>query len=195
MLLLTAVVAVWVAYFCLRQQNTGLEREVAWMQEWACELVIEDTEQIAAVRLPQMWIDENRWDIHLPEGEYVMRLATREIGDQGFAPAAEETLVNSGEHRIELLHSNEGDLPRFTVMVDDQPLIETTEASDWEPGPSSMGGGNFGICTQLPPHEPVVLYRRRFTPKSGGISSNSITNGLLLWIERIEAADTAGEDP
>ncbi len=194
MLLLTAVVAVWVAYFCLDRQISRLEQEIAWMQPWAGELVVEDTEQIAVAMLPQMWIDETRWEIHLPEGEYVMRLATREIGDQGVAPVVEETVVNSGEHRIGLLQSDERKCRKITVMVDDRPLIETTVASDWDPRRGYVGGGNFAICTQLPAHEPVVLYRRRFVPKSGPLTSNVLANGLLVWIERIEPTDTAGED-
>ncbi len=195
MLLLTAVVAVWVAYFSLHRQTFRLEQEIAWMREWDGELVIEDTEQIAVVMLPQMWIDEARWETHLPEGEYIMRLATREIGDQGVAPAAEETLVNSGEHRIELLQSDEGGRRRIMVIVDDRPVLKTTVASDWDPRRGYVGGGNFAICEQLPAHEPVVLFRRRFLPQSGPLTSNVLASGLLIWIERIEPAETAGEDP
>ena len=195
MFLLTAMVAVLVAYLCLLQQNARLERGVAGMQEWAGELVVEDTKQIAVMKLPETWYDENRWEIHLPEGEYVMRLATREIGEQGFAPAAEETPVNSGEHLIELLQSDEGDCRRITVMLDDQSLIETTEASDWDPGHGAPSGGISVRSTQLSPHEPVILFRRRFRPRPVGIMPKGITNGLLLWIERIKPPDTAGEGP
>ncbi len=190
---LTAVMAVWIAYSCLLLQNARLQQEITLMQEWDGELLIKDTEQIAVVRLPETWNDENRWDIHLPEGEYVMRLATREIGEQGLAPVVEETVVNSGKHRIELLQSDEGEYRRIAVMVNDRSLIKTAEASDKKTVGSSVLAG-LSTCTQFPPQEPVVLYRRRFIPGMGVNMVGYIGNGLLLWIERIEPADTAGED-
>jgi hypothetical protein len=195
--LLTAAVAVWIAYVRLHQQVSRLEQEVVSMQQMARELVIEDREQIAVVMLPQMWMDESRWEVYLPEGEYMMRLATRQIDEKGLALAVEETPISAGRHRIELLRPDEGAGREITVIVDDRPLIETEESPDWDPGPGSSGGSEFDSCVQRSAHEPVVLFRRRFNRRSNtgrSVAPKGPTEGLMLWIEPVEPADTAGAD-
>jgi len=193
--LVTAVVAVWVAVFHYRQQNARLEREVASMRQMAREFVVEDEEQIAIVMLPQMWFDESRWKIHLPKGDYVMRLATRQVAEKGLAPVVDETPISSGRHEIELLQSDQGDCRKIMVTVGEQPLIEVVERPDWHPGHGSLGGSEFGACTQLSPGKPVVLFRRRFTrPSKTGQSPTpkGPTEGLMLWIEPVASPDKAG---
>lgn len=197
LLLLTAAVAVWVAYFRLRQQIPRLEQQIASMQQMARELLVQDEKQIAVVMLPQMWFDESRWEIHLPQGEYMMRLATREIDEKGFAPAVGETLIGAGRHRIELMQSDEGNGRTITVMVDDQPSIEAEEGSDWDPSHGCSGGSEFGNCTHLSPHEPLILFRRRFyrrTKTGQNTAPKGPTDGLMLWIEPTEPANAAGAD-
>ncbi len=193
LLLLTAAVAVWVAYVPLRQQIRRLEREIDAMQEMAGELIVEDSEQIAVVMLPQMWYDESRWEIYLPEGEYVMRLATRridtrtrEIDKKGLAHVVGESPISAGRHRIELLRSEDGRGQEITVLFDDRPVIEAEEAADWDPGCGSVGGSPIGRCAERPADEPLVLFHRRFQKrlKNGGSTSpKGPTEGLMLWIE------------
>ncbi len=193
--LVTAVVAVWVAVFHYRQQNTRLEREVASIRQMAREFVVEDEEQIAIVMLPQTWFDESRWKIHLPKGDYVMRLATRQVSEKGLAPVLDETPISPGRHEIELLHSDQRDCREITVTFDGQSLIEVVERPDWFPGHGSVGGSEIGACEQLSPGKPVVLFRRRFTrPSKTGQSPTpkGPTEGLMLWIEPVEPSGEAG---
>ena len=198
LLLLTAVVAVWVAYFHLRQQIGRLEQEVDSMQQMARELIIEDREQIAVVMLPQMWMDQSRWDIYLPEGKYVIRLATRQIDQKGLAPPVEQTPIPAGQHRIELMRSDEGAGRQLTVTVDDRPVIEAEEDSGWDPGGASSGGSQIGNCEQRSAQQPLVLFRRRFyRPSKGGqnVPPKGPSEGWMLWIEPVGPADTPGADP
>ena len=197
LLLLTAVVAVWVAYFRLRQQIPPLEQKIDVLQQMARELIVDDEGQIAVVMLPQMWYDESRWEIYLPEGQYVMRLATRQIDDQlvtlvlgrdkeVFPPAVGQTPVSGGRHRIELMRSEDGSGREITVLVDDRPVIEAEESADWWPGHGSTGGSQFSSCAQRSAHEPLVLFRRRFSRQLKGgrcVTPKGPTEGLMLWIE------------
>jgi len=188
--LVTAVVAVWVAVFHYRQQITRLEREVTSMRQMAREFIIEDDEQIAVVMLPQTWFDESRWRIHLPKGEYMMRLATRQVAEKGLAPVVDEAPISPGRHEIELLQSEQGHGRKITVTVNDQPLIEVEERPDWiTVGHGSVGGSEIGVCRQLSPDKPVVLFRRRFTRRSGNRSIIT-PEGLMLWIEPVGPSDT-----
>ncbi len=188
LLLLTAVVAVWVGYLRYRLEIPRLEREIDAMKRMAAELIVEDPQRVAAVMLPAVWMDEPRWDIHLPDGVYVMRLATREIDKTGLAPTLGESPIDAGRHLIELQKSDDEDGWRFTVLVDDRSTLEAKEKPDWDPVRASEGGAEFAICTQLPPDEPVVLYRRRFqrTSKNGqSVIPEGPTEGVMLWIERV----------
>ena len=186
LLLLTAAVAVWVACFRLRQQIPRLEQEIDSLKRVARELIVEDEEQIAVVRLPQMWYDEMRWEMYLPEGEYVMRLATRRIGEQGLPPAVGQTPVSGGRHRIELMRSNDGSGQEITILFDDRPVIEAEERPDWNPGSGFISGTAIGPCVQFPAQEPLVLSRWRFLQRSKGgrsVAPKGPTKGLMLWIE------------
>jgi hypothetical protein len=167
------------------------------MRQMARELIVEDEEQIAVVMLPQEWMDESRWDIHLPEGEYVIRLATRQIDKQGFAPVVEERPISAGQHRIELTVSEEGSGREITVTDDDRPLIEAEEGPDWNVGGGSEGGSEIGNCVHRSADEPLVLFRRRFRQRATGgasIPPKGPTEGLMLWIEPVGSGGTAGAD-
>lgn len=188
MFLLTAVVAVWVPYFHLQQKIERTEQKIGPMQKMARELIIDDTSKITVVKKQQKWYDEHRWEIYLPDGEYAMRLATQKIDREGLAPVVGETRIRGGRHFIELLQSDNGDNHEITVMLDDQPAIETKESRDWKNSHGSTGAGHFSGCAQLPPDEPVVLFRRRFNyeVKPGiTLTPKEPTEGLLLWIERV----------
>ncbi len=159
------------------------------MKRMVRELIIEDPQQVAVVKLPEMWMDDRRWDIHLPEGEFVIRLATRQIDKEGLAPVAAEAPIDSGRHRFELQEDDSEDGWRITVLVDDRPAIEAAEKAGWYPGRGFEGPGGITICEQRPPERPVELERERFTrrTKSGTyMAPEKPTNGLLLWIEGVD---------
>jgi hypothetical protein len=189
LLLLTAAVAVWVGYFRYRYEIPALEQEIDQMKRMVRELIVEDPQQIAVVKLAEMWMDDQRWDIHLPEGEFVIRLATRQIGKAGLAPVAAEAPIDSGRHQVELQKNDSEDGWRITVLVDDRPAIEAAEEAGWYPGRGSEGPGGITICEQQPPERPVELHRHRFSQrtKSGTYKApEEPTNGLLLWVERVD---------
>jgi len=186
LLLLTAALAVWIGYARYRQQNLQLRRQVESMYQMAAELRITDPKQIAVARLPEMWYDELCWDIHLPDGQYVMYLETRDID----SVVREEAPIRPGRHRIELEQGKDRGRPEFTVFVDDQVAIETAEISFWYPPSGSMGGGNFDTCTQVSPDRPVILFRRQLAQlqEDGSYSTENAPDGSKLWIERVSPA-------
>lgn len=195
MLLLTAVVAVWVAHFHLRSENSRLAREVTSMTRLSPELVVEDERQIAAVLLPQLSSQGTRWDIYLPEGDYLLRLATRGIDEQGFAPLVDETSIRPGKHRLELLRYEEGESWRIAVTIDGRRSIDVEEELKWDTSDMANTDNPFVDCKQVPADEPVVLYRRRAAFQGTNLLALGPVNGILLWIERIEPADSAGGEP
>lgn len=189
LLLLTAVVAVWVGYLLHRRELPRLEEEIAVMRRMAGELIVKNPLQVAVVKLPETWMDGQEWDIHLPDGTYVMRLAAREIDSEGLAPVIGETPIDAGRHQIELRQGEDDDGWRFSVLIDGQASIEASEVPEWQTSGSSEGGGQYTDSTQLPPDEPVVLYRRRFlrAVKAGQSETpKEPSEGLLLWIERTD---------
>jgi hypothetical protein len=189
LLLLTAVVAVWTGYLHYRREIPQLEQEIEAMRWMTRELIVEDPHQAAVVKLDELWMDDHRWDVYLPEGTYVIRLATRKIGKQYPSPVTAEAPIAAGRHRIELQRDKGEEGWKITVLVDDEPSIETAETPDWDPGHGSEGSGGFSISTQLPPDKPIDLHRLRFkqATKPGQYKApQEPTEGLLLWIERVE---------
>ena len=189
LLLLTAVVAVWGGFLLEQHRNARLKTRVKALSEMTGELRIEDPAQITVVHIPDVWYDEPRWDIYLPEGRYAVRMATRDVEFLESPPAPrQEKAIEPGRHRIELLQSRDGDVDRIRVLVDGQVLLEATETPDWNPRFGSMGGANFGLCSQLDPDERVVLFRRVFMKlqPDGTHSTTGSTDGLVLWIEKSE---------
>ena len=92
------------------------------------------------------------------------------------------------------MQSDEGVGRKITVTVDDRPLIETEEGADWDSGGHSSGGSEFGRCVQRSAQEPVVLFRRRFHRHGRNVAPQGPAEGLMLWIEPVEPADTPGAD-
>lgn len=194
MFLLTAVVAVWIPYFQLQKKIDLAEEQRDSLRKMARELVVDDASKIAIVKKHAKWYDQNRWEIHLPDGEYTIRLATRKIDIGWLAPAVAECNVSGGKHFVELVQSKAENEHLISITLDDQPVINIKESPNWYRGYGSTGGGYFANCEQLPPDKPVVLFRRRFhySVKAGQISTfKGTTEGLLLWIERV--LDEKGE--
>ena len=153
----------------------------------ARKLNIEDHHQIAVVRLHEIWGDEDRWDVYLPDDTYAMRLATQEISDKGTAPVAEEKPISPGRHRIVLRKSYGDSILRYTVEVDDRTVFDFMKASERGLCDGFMGSLYFSECEQLSPGGPAILYRGRFgqPTQRGHLWSETPTNGILLWIERV----------
>ena len=195
LLLLTAAVAVWVAYLHFRYEIPRIEREIAPLRHIGGTLIVRDPRQIAVVRTDEEWYDEEGLEVYLPEGAYALRVATREIRHEGIAPTVKEAAIPPGRHRIAFRKSSVNNVLQFTVLVDGQKVLEVKESTTRDFGRGYLESVLFEGCEQLPPDEPVVLYRGRFGQiRESGAHYYSVshtdapTNGLLLWIEQVAPA-------
>jgi len=184
--LLMAAIAVWTAFFTNRRHIASLESRIQAMRPMVHELIVEDTDRIAVVKLEEMWYDENIWDIYLPEGRYRICLATRDVDQQGLAAPIERQPLAAGRHRLALEQERDDDAWRVTIARNGSTLLEVEEPLTWDPGSGSSGGSDFSHSAQRPADEPLVLFRRRFTCPDGkrrNITPKGPTEGVLLWIE------------
>ncbi len=192
--LLTAAVAVWVAYLHFCYETPRLRQRIITMQEMARELVIEDEQQIAAVVPRPEWFGERQWDVYLPDGEFVLCLATREIPMIGLAPVARQAPISPGRHRIELIRYENNWGPHIKIVVDNQKCLEFEESEDWSSAKRSDGTNTFERGKQLPPDEPLILQRDRFMyPGPDGLLEwpGKTANGLMLWIEQSGTSESS----
>jgi hypothetical protein len=188
--LLMAAIAVWMAYFVNRRHNAALEARIKTLVPLAHELIIDDPKKIAVVRMEEYWYDENRWDLYLPEGRYRLCIATRGVDDQGFAPVVKTAPIEAGRHQLALEQRQGKDAWRVITLWDGKELMAVEEPKDWDPGLGAMSSADYALSQQLPPDQPVVLFRRRFSRRDGkGVTTSSTgpTEGILLWIERTAA--------
>jgi hypothetical protein len=185
--LLVAAISVWMTYFINRRENASLEARIKTMVPLAHELVVDEPNQIAVVKLEEHWFDENRWEIYLPDGTYRLCLATRGINEDGLTPIMNSAPLAAGRHHLALEQQLDKDVWHITALGDEARLIALEETKDWSAGSGSIGGGQYSQSEQLAPDQPLILYRRRFMrPPGNGPMTSSVatTDGILLWIER-----------
>jgi hypothetical protein len=187
-LFMTAI-AVWTVYFSNRHHIAALEARIAAMQPLAHELIVSDADKIAVVKLEELWYDENRWEISLPDKPYRLCLATHEIDNGGFAPAVKSQQLGAGRHLMALKQQPGNPGWRVAVAWDGKELLAVEEPPGWYPGKGSTGGGQYSQCAELAADQPVVLFRRRFSQPDGTgrvTTPSGPTEGILLWIERAD---------
>ena len=187
LVLLTAVIAAWMAYFFNKRQNAALAAQIEALVPLARDLVVNDPKQIAVVKLDDLWRQEDRWEIYLPDGRYRLRLATHGIGAEGYAEVSEGAALSAGRHRLVVVQRSDGDASRVTARWDGTELIEKKEPAGWHSGNSLTTGGDYSVSEQLPPEGPLLLLRRRFLAPKGAIAAPG--DGVLLWIERTPGTD------
>jgi hypothetical protein len=183
--LLIAVIATWLAVFVNRQQIRQMESRIGSMRPLARELKIGDASLIAVVQLDDVWMDENRWDLHLPAGSFRICLATREVDRQGLAPVRKSGLIRPGRHRLSMDQWQDGERWRARVACDGSELFAIEEPKEFT-GNGSIGGGKYASSLQFPANQPFALYRRRFMrPTVSGRSHvpSGPTDGLMIWVE------------
>jgi len=189
LLLLTAAIAVWLTFFVNRRHNKALEAQIKAMSPLAHELISDDPKKIAVVKLEEYWYDENRWDTYLPDGPYRLCLATRGIDNSGLAPVVKSQPLRSGRHRLALEQRRDKDVWRITVAWDGTGLLVVEEPREWFPEVGSSSQGQSAVSEQLAADQPAVLLRRRFmreVSKGHSTTPSGPTEGILLWIERVE---------
>jgi hypothetical protein len=185
--LLMAAIAVWLSYFVNLRYNAELDARIGAMVPLAHEVIVTDPSKIAVVRQDDEWINETRWEIHVPDGAFRLCLATRGIDENGLATIVKSSPISSGTHQLVLTEQRDRNPWRETVLCDGREVI--TWATPYEPkstrGSTSVAG--FSQSKELSADEPVVLLRRRFhqVDASGGTSTSpGPSDGVLLWIER-----------
>jgi hypothetical protein len=186
MMLFTAACAVWLAFRFNHQENASLEARIATMRPLARELVVEDEAKAAVVKLEELWMDDNRWDVYLPSGQYRLCLATRAIGGQGLAPVAASRPLPPGRHSIEVALHKEKAGWRVDATWDEANSVTVEEPLDWNPDKGSSTVGGYSESTTVPANEPIVLHRCSFMrpqPNGSATSTNGPTEGILIWIE------------
>lgn len=190
LLLLMAVAGAWAAYVANRVQIPQVQRRIDVLSPLVRELKIDDLTQVAAVLLEPRWYDEHRWQIYLPEGEYRVCLATRQIGQADFPAQFVHVPLPAGQQLLELKRIPGPDpdkkVGRISVWLNDRELVGIDETPDWHANNSSVGGCPFSECTQFPVAKPITLFRRQYmTPGPNGseYKPNQIGDGILVWIE------------
>jgi hypothetical protein len=184
--LLTAAIAVWIAFFVNRRQNAVLEQRLAALRSIAHGLDVYDNERIAVVALDKLWFDDEGWDIFLPHVGYRLCLATRGIDVTGFASAFQSRLIRPGRHRIVLEQKKTPTGWHISIVYDGYDLLAVDERSEWYNSTASFGGSEFSLSEQLHPDKPVVLFRCRFATAGASDSISAPVgprDGILLWIE------------
>jgi hypothetical protein len=188
LLLLTAAVAAWTAWYRATDEGERLKREIASMEALTRKLVVDDPSQYAVVKLMENWNDENRWRIHLPPGEtYRLNLATEQIDEKGFPEPDRQIDLPMGGHQIELITTGKkGKNWRVEILVNDKLATNVDKAADWQSGQGWGETGGFSRSEQLPITSPLVLKRRRFMrpqPNGNWQTTPDPAPGILLWIE------------
>jgi len=204
-LLLMAAVAAWTTYFRFHYETPKLLAKAERMAEFSGELFVKDEEQFAAIRSPQEWRNDYRWDVLLPAGhEYSLRLATRSITNDStkFPSEYEEyrlPLQAAGRHRLQLIRKGEPDNTGYVIIKLDGEEVIRVDEKDWRPilkeekSPTYAESGMHKVSTvthQQTVKLPLDLYRVIFSvpAKTPGtwVTPNEPSSGILFWIERVD---------
>lgn len=156
------------------------------MRLLAHELVVADENQIAVVKNDELWMDDNRWEVFLSTGQYRLNLATRELSEDGLAPAAKGVAIPARRRQVALEQVQEGEVFQIIVAVDGRRVMEVEEPKGWNP---ESGWSGDGKC-RFDGDNPIALLLRRcfMRPDSLGQFTvpNGPTEGILLWIEQVK---------
>jgi hypothetical protein len=192
--LVVFAIAVWMTYLVNRRHNAWLQQRIANMRPLARELIVDDETKIAVVKLDELWMDDNRWEIYLPPGQYRLCLATRGIQDKGLVPPVKTARVAPGRHSLSIVQTEYKSGWRVTVNLDGSDQIVVDEPKEWDAGHGSSDSGGYSTSTQLAADEPAVFVRRTFmrpNPRGGYSTSGGPVEGLLLWVERVRGSAAA----
>lgn len=194
LLLVTALVAVWGTHYLNRRSIQHLQSRIAVLRAMAAELVVDDRSLITVVKRPQLWYDENIWDIYLPRADYQLHVATEAVDKDGVAPIDASVPLPQGRITVELRQERTDTGWRLTILLDEHEVIAVDKPAEWNAGIGSSGGGEFSAQEEKQATESVMLFRRRFMIPAGdgvGKTPDTPASGVLLWIEPGDEASSA----
>lgn len=194
LLLLASAFTVWVAYFNNRSAIPDLRARLDGIRPFIRELYVDDTSQIAVVKLEERWIGDNRWQVYLPSASnYRLCLATREVPDSplifvkaknGVAQIAnppyfpakfESHDLASGIHTFELesevvgakLNGLVGGEWKTSIREEGGIVLEIEEPRSWGQAAVASPDGHLAESRQYAPDQPVTLHRSRYLRTTG----------------------------
>ena len=94
----------------------------------------------------ELWMDDNRWEVYLPGGEYRLNLATRGIEGGGLVPPLKSVAIPAGRRQLQLEQKQESETYRVAVNIDGKKAMEAGE----EPKEADLEGvvGRRAILNQ-----------------------------------------------
>ncbi len=202
LLLLTAVIAIAVAYYSTHQKLATTRTAVRNMRQLTRELIVDDPNKIAAIERVPTLPDENIIDIYIPLTDetnlgHELRLALdgivgQETGGEEFPVPLDQYPLMPGRHVVEIRHIKAdskapASMHRIEILLDDQVVMEHTRNLSWM---TADGWTSMGLLTEshtFNPSQPAQLHRRRSNEPTfrGGfrsVPSSEPANGILLWI-------------
>lgn len=185
LLLATACTAAWVCNWTNERQIAQLDQRVTAMRSLTQELVVKDRSQISVIQAQPRFYDQPRWNLYVPDDSLGLLLRTRDSSPPGVAR------LTPGHHVVELRSESKEEQWITQVLVDDQPAITTFEPAEWKPLAGYSTTSHFSEQADLPADRSVELFRRVFHPRASKVSGKppeSTTNGIALWIEKMQSA-------
>ena len=199
LLLLIAACGIWIAYRKSVTDIAKFEKRLTGLRWIARELIVEDPQQLAAVkRLPKL-LGENIWDVHIPEIQgkhFDMRLIMDDVPTNSQSESVQleplkHAVLMPGKHAIELRYKakeSQGNAI-LTVLVDGETVIEEIRLEDWVDSSGSSSSSSVGSNSLSFDNEQILhLLKLRFTikQKNGGRTATQKPGpGIFLWIEMV----------
>ncbi len=181
MLLATAAVATWTAYFAGKAQIVQHKNDIASYRLIEPRLEVADPKQIGAMQMPR-WDDAWEWEVQVPEGTFRLNLAAPDVvenhGVPGLPEADRTTSLTPGRHRVVLEQTKEA----LVWSVDGKALDPLPRARPENRSTSWSGSHESGLVQDA--DKPLELMRLQESDGGSRQPSGVGKPGFLLWIER-----------
>lgn len=195
MLLLTAIIAVWIAWFLAFQKSNDLEQKKTALLAISSRLDVVDLNRVQVASSPRLADDFTTWEVHVPENEtYDLRFAVGQMSAAGMPQQFERVTLTPGRHRITLHFVDDfREGYGYTVFVDGQSVLKGTIENDWMPGGWQQASGlNAPRGSGLDDEAGQHLAGKLYTPRKdygdnrhfNGQSDDWVSGpGYRLWID------------
>lgn len=181
MLLVVSVVAVWISYFTQKNENDEFSRKLPALRDIARELDVTDPSLLHVVAQHPEWKGERKWKVHVPSDGYfaLSLLGGFAIPDSANANTANASSIQleSGVRTVEVVTDESTDT---RVLVDGK---ETLCLDYLYTGFNRFGSQRIQKSTVFQLDEKAVLVEKRVG------KAKKLTSGIMIWIEKVSAAD------